>query len=300
LGHSQAEKKANEPKATFSLRQLLLSSVLDNKQSPKEVQKMPETPKLTKFQSFTLHNMKTIEAVSAMEEENDEKCNILTGKNKNVALFCSKCDQSFRTWSQAAAHVIQDSGSFSKHLSKSLDQCLVIYSTTTNDNKESSKQEQTNSKTSLTSVLRCRKCKFYLPTNSERQLENVLSHVLECAQTSAGAAVGPLEEKRAGHSCAVCGGPSGHLENDCLNYLKTSLALYCNPCMVCKKNMAVNLKQCEKHTKISRDQKLGKCLSIITNAFDRENHQDSTIEELIVASKQNSKRQHNNNSYYYS
>ena len=222
---------------------------------------------------------------------------LLTGKNKNVALFCSKCDQSFRTWSQVAAHVIQDSGSFSKHLSKSLDQCLVIYSTTTNkSNADSSKQEQTNSKTSLTSVLRCRKCKFYLPTNSDRQLENVLSHVHECVQTSADAA-GPLEEKRAGHSCAVCGGPSGHLEKDCLNYLKTSLALYCNPCMVCK-NMAVNLKQCEKHTKISRDQKLGKCLSIITNAFDRENHQDS-IEELIVASKQISKRQHNNNSYYY-
>jgi hypothetical protein len=40
------------------------------------------------------------------------------------------------------------------------------------------------------------------------------------------------------------------------------------------------------------------CLSIITNAFDIENHQDS-IEELIVASKQISKRQHNNNSYYY-
>ena len=40
------------------------------------------------------------------------------------------------------------------------------------------------------------------------------------------------------------------------------------------------------------------CLSIITNAFDRENHQDS-IKELIVASKQISKRQHNNNSYYY-
>merc|ERR1719189_3516458 len=168
LGHSPpAKKPADEPKATFSLRQLLLSSVLDNKQSPKEVQKMPERPKLTKFQSFTLHNMKTIEAVSAMEEENDDKCNILTGKNKNVALFCSKCDQSFRTWSQVAAHVIQDSGSFSKHLSKSLDQCLVIYSTTTNNsNADSSKQEQTNSKTSLTSVLRCRKCKFYLPAST--------------------------------------------------------------------------------------------------------------------------------------
>ena len=172
MGHSPPEKKADEPKATFSLRQLLLSSVLDNKQSPKEVQKMPERPKLTKFQSFTLHNMKTIEAVSSMEEENDGECNILTGKNKNVALFCSKCDQSFQTWSQVAAHVIQDSSSFSKHLSKSLDQCLVIYSTTNNSNADSSKQEQTNSKTSLTSVLRCRKCKFYLPTNSDRQLEN--------------------------------------------------------------------------------------------------------------------------------
>merc|ERR1712051_559618 len=98
------------------------------------------------------------------EEENDGECNISTGKNKNVALFCSKCDQSFQTWSQAAAHVIQDSGSFSKHLSKSLDQCLVIYSTTTTNNSnsaDSSKQEQTNSKPSLTSVLRCRKCKFY-------------------------------------------------------------------------------------------------------------------------------------------
>ena len=93
LGHSPPEKKADEPKATFSLRQLLLSSVLDNKKSPKEVQKMPERPKLTKFQSFTLHNMKTIEAVSAMEEENDDKCNILTGKNqKNVALFYEIAD----------------------------------------------------------------------------------------------------------------------------------------------------------------------------------------------------------------
>ena len=126
LGHQEVEKKPEEPKATFSLRQLLLTSVLDNKSSPKEVQKMP---KLTKFQSFTLHNMKTIEAVSAMEEEN-EKRNVLT--EKNIALFCSKCDQSFPTWSQAAAHVVQDSGSFSKHLSKSLDQCLVIYSTTKN------------------------------------------------------------------------------------------------------------------------------------------------------------------------
>ena len=245
MGHSPPEKKADEPKATFSLRQLLLSSVLENKKSPKEVQKMPERPKLTKFQSFTLHNMKTIEAVSAMEEENNDKCNILTGKpQKNVALFCSKCDQSFPTWSQVAAHVIQDSGSFSKHLSKNLDQCLVIYSTTTtttnNSKADSSKQEQTDSKTSLTSVLRCRKCKFYLPTNSDRQLENVLSHVHECVQTSADASAGPLEEKqRAGHSCAVCGGPSGHPEKDCLNFLKTSLALYCNPCTVCK-NMAVN------------------------------------------------------------
>ena len=267
-------KKPEEPKATFSLRQLLLTSVLDNKSSPKEVQKLPKNErKLTKFQSFTLHNMKTIEAVTAMEEEN-EKYHI--SRNRNVALHCSKCDQSFQTWSQAAAHIMQESGSYSKHLSRSLDQSLVIYTTTTTQN-----EAKSTSKTSLTSVLRCRKCKFYLPTNSDGQLENVLSHVKECTGMSAVATSA---------DCSVCGSTSAgpHSTKECLNVLKTSLALFCNPCLVCKK-MAVNLKQCEKHTKPSRDQKLGKCLAIITNAFDREN-QDS-IEELIVASKQNSKRQ---------
>merc|ERR1712223_1374349 len=153
LGNSQMAKKPEEPKATFSLRQLLLTSVLDNKSSPKEVQKLPKNErKLTKFQSFTLHNMKTIEAVTAMEEEN-EKYHI--SRNRNVALHCSKCDQSFQPWSQAAAHIMQESCSYSKHLSRSLDQSLVIYTTTKTNNET----KKSTSKTGLTSVLRCRKCK---------------------------------------------------------------------------------------------------------------------------------------------
>ena len=305
MGNSQIEKeKKPEPKATFSLRQLLLTSVLANKTekqtstaSSKDKMQITQPPgKLTKFQSFTLHNMKTIEAVSAMEEEN------ITGTgNKNVSLKCSKCEQSFRTWSQAARHIIQESGSFSKHLSKSLDQCLVIYSTTSQHQVKQPNLTNTTISTtidqahttSLTSVLRCRKCKFYLPTNSDRQLENVLSHVHECTESSTD------DDKSRNLSCAVCGNKSGaaHSAQQCLSILKKSLALHCDPCLVCGKK-AVNLRQCEKHTNISRDQQnLGKCLAVITNAFDRDN-QDS-IEELIVASKQNSKQTNKQMSYNY-
>lgn len=224
------------PEATFSLRQLLQTSVLDDK------------VKLAKFQSFTLHNMKTIEAVNAAS------ANTIKDAPK-TKISCSKCRQE-TDWD----HLVQQSGTLAKHLSKSLDQNLVIYSTAD------------SSKVSLTSVLRCRKCKFYLPTHSDKQLQKVLEHVQSCQHPP-----------NSSNCCAVCGA-AGNSKHDCGQTLKESLVLHCH------QDWAVNNNNQNKAVNNLRKNvvnigKLAKCLNIISHAFLQESN-DCSIEELIVASKQ--------------
>ena len=241
--------KEPEPEATFSLRQLLQTSVLEKSQNAK----IPGN--LTKFQSFSLNNHRTVEAVSEAFEENVS----------NIEKFqCSKCDSSFNSWPEVALHLLQESGTFAKHLSKSLDQSLVIFTT---DAKI----------TSLISVVRCRKCKFYLPTSSETQFANVLSHVEACAEKSADAT--------ADQACLTCGNhvTQQHTRESCLRTLKEKLAIFCNPCLVCKQNttkMAVK-NDCVLHTR-QKGGKFEKCLAVISQTFQ----DGETIEEMIVASKQ--------------
>lgn len=216
-----------DPKPTFSLKQLLQSSVLEKDE------------KLSHFQSFSLHNQKTVEAVNAMNEPSE-----------NLPKFnCSTCKKSdFQNWNQIAGH-LENSGSFSKHLCKSLDQILVIYT------KENGFQ-------SCASVLRCRKCKFYLPTNSDRQIESALKHVEECGN--------PETE------CEFCGKARALHKNGraaCAQKVSALLALKCN-----NDNKAV--------TKSERILMMEKCLNILMTF-----PQEESIEELIVASKQRSKRQ---------
>ena len=155
-----------------------------------------------------------------------------------------------------------------------LDQCLVIYET---DKKN----------ISLTSVLRCRKCKFYL------NLESVSSHSKACNHGgSQPKARGAQEE------CTVCGtrghNLTTHAGEPCLSALQTTLALRCrrnnnnnNSCLVCSKAVKGNF-FCENHTLSSSPKflKIGQCFAAIINAFT----EDDSIEELIVASKQRSKK----------
>lgn len=236
------------PSPTFSLRQLLKSTVL----SPSS--KVPGQQNLTKFQSFSLHNTKTIEAVTSLASE-------LEHDTENEPQFCcSKCGKTFQTWLEVARHSISENGSFAKHLTKSLDQALVIFST----------EAQA---TSLTSVLKCRKCKFYLPSHSDKQIEQVLKHVQACGQKAE-----PDAHALATSECALCAGRhAGHpaAGSVCAETLKSSLALQCRPKAV---------------TKCDNLAKLGKCLAVISHTFAQDN--GDSIEELIVASKQRSKAKH--------
>ena len=173
-----------------------------------------------------------------------------------------------KTWPDIVAHIAQDSGTFAKHLSKMLDQCLVVY--------------ETDAKVvSLTSVLRCRKCKFYLPT----RLESVVSHAKACASPKASTQ----------KECTVCNAcHSTSSTHACSSALRTTLALHCRSlgsksCLACSKAVIKNsMLFCENHTP-SQEKflKIGHCFATIVNAFTE--HSNDSIEELIVASKQRSK-----------
>ena len=250
---------------TFSLRNLLETSL-----------KIPG--KIKKFQAFSLSNMKTVGAVSGLFQDSSTKM--------KMSFQCSKCNLAFEDWHQMITHTFQQSGSFAKHLSKMLDQSLVMLHTDQNV-------------TSVATVLRCRKCKFYLP---HHDLEQVLNHVKACNEASKQARAGSSEG-----ACALCGSRTHSAPSDqlCVKALKASLALSCNSlaanqksCMECK-NMAVNypldhhsndkFPLCKQHLS-SKEKfvKLMKCFATITDAFHQS---DDSIEELIVASKQHHKKQ---------
>ena len=156
-------------------------------------------------------------------------------------------------WPEITRHLLQKSGTFNKHLSPLVDQHLVILSTDQN-------------LTTWTSVLKCRKCKFYL--NGD-----LANH--SC-----------FKKKSARSPCPLCNtnhasGPS----EKCEAVLKRALAISCkNSCSKCEK-LAV-IKNCENHTlKGEINLMVAKCFATLTNAFNQDTN--DTIEELIVASKQN-------------
>ena len=236
----KVNKTSTSPKpktvSTFSLRNLLQSKVL-----------IPG--KLKKFQSFSLHNMKTIEAAVK---------SIQTSEVQGT-FHCNECSEKWAlnstNWPDIARHVIQNSGTFSKHLSPMIDQHLVILST----------EQNGQNLNTWTSVLKCRKCKFYLDGNLENHA---------CFTKSARSA------------CALCnkrhaGGPS----EECGRALTRALAISCRKsCLKCD-SKAVNPKNCENHTfKSETLQTIAKCFATLTNAFNEDTN--DTIEELIVASKQ--------------
>ena len=176
--------------------------------------------------------------------------------------------------------------------------------------------------TSMANVLKCRKCKFYLP-NSD--LNQVWKHIKECSEISKLARGGggvpgvvPGNNNNENTACALCNSRTHSVpsESDCVNVLKSSLALNCkkntnnnqSECLECS-NMAVKTKQTTTTTKTQLDNKvyfpfcnlhfsshekfvkLMKCFSTITHAFHQS---DDSIEEIIVASKQQHKNNHFN------
>ena len=257
---------------TFSLRNLLESSL-----------KIPG--KVKKFQAFSLSNMKTVGAVSGLFQHSST----MKMSSENYTFQCSKCNLAFEDWHQMITHTFQQSGTFAKHLSKMLDQSLVMLHTDQNV-------------TSVATVLKCRKCKFYLP---HHDLDQVLKHAKACNEASKQGRAGPSEG-----ACALCGSRTHSAPSDqfCASVLEASLALSCNPplaaanqksCLECK-NMAVNYPPLDDHSNdkfpfckqhlSSKEKfvKLMKCFATITDAFHQS---DDSIEELIVASKQHHKKQ---------
>ena len=256
---------------TFSLRNLLETTL-----------KLPG--KLKNFQAFSLSNMKTISAVSCLKKQYQES---ITNNKVNIPFHCSKCARYLEDWPEIIQHIVQHSGTFSKHLSKMLDQSLVILNTD-------------QGVTSVTNVLKCRKCKFYLPNFD---LNQVLQHVKKCSEVSK-LARSSIDE------CPLCGSRTHSAPSDkCVSTLKECLALDCNAesrgfdtrhgkkhnCLEC--NMAVNLSDnmkfpfCNVHiSSHEKFVKLMKCFSNITEAFHQSH---DSIEEFIVASKQQQKRQQN-------
>jgi len=248
---SKSPKSPKTEESTFSLRNLLQSKVL-----------LPG--KLKKFQSFSLHNMKTIEAaVKSLPYSENSK---IPGNFQ-----CNECDQKWAlnstNWPEIARHILQNSGTFGKHLSPMIDQHLVILST----------EENGQILNTLIPVLKCRKCKFYLAGN----LEN---HACFAAKNAS-----------ARSACALCNkrhagdGPS----EECGRALTRALALSCRKsCLKCEiqnskavKNKKSQKKNCENHTfKSETLHTVAKCFATLTNAFNEDTN--DTIEELIVASKQ--------------
>lgn len=259
LGESAAISVNNEPEVepTFSLRQFIQSSILNN---------VPG--KLVKFQAFSLGNMKTVEAVSTLQFSKSLRDNGQT-------FYCSKCGQKWpaepRNWPDIVSHIVQHCGALGKHLTQNLDQHLVALQTD-------------QGATSLASVLRCRKCKFYLASSG------VAKHADQCWSKMT-ADVG---------CCVYCGLVNRPADHACLRTLKSSLVLGCNKtnpdsCLVCKK-MAVKTKNyfplCANHASSSEKfSKLTDCFAAILDAFSGENSDVDSIEELIVASKQKVKSQ---------
>lgn len=281
---------------TFSLRSLLETSVLNCK--------IPG--KLKKFQAFSLSNMKTITAVSNNNALNGPGGLLDFSKPDPSLVFqCSICAQSMTEWPQIIQHIVQHSGTFAKHLSKMLDQSLVMLTTD---------QEIT----SVTNVLKCRKCKFYLP-NSD--LNQVWKHIKECSEISKLARGSAPSTSMPGNNsenaaCVLCNSHTHSVpsESNCIKVLKSSLALNCNKitttnqskCLECS-NMAVTKQtttpqQLDDNNKIyfpfcnlhfsshEKFVKLMKCFSTITHAFHQS---DDSIEEIIVASKQQHKKHFN-------
>ena len=234
-------KKASN-QATFSLRQHLQSNLSTNLSG-----------KLKKFQAFSLQDMKTIEAVS----------NAIHTENEAHGTFqCSQCPQSWplnsgssSNWLEIVRHLVHKSGTFAKHLSPLVDQYLVILST---DQKVFS----------WTSVLKCRKCKFYL--NGD---DDLTSHA--CFKSARGA-------------CALCNtrhtgsGPS----DKCVSLLTGALALHCKNSSKCDDKKAVIKNNNNNHHTLKKETllKVANCFATITNAFNED--ANDSIEELIVASKQ--------------
>ena len=236
----------NHPESTFSLRQHLQSAT---------------SQKVKKFQAFSLQDLKTVEAVSKAFQISE-----------NEEIFqCFQCDQKWTlngsNWPEIVRHLVQKSGTFAKHLSSLVDQYLVIL--------------QTDQKTlSLTSVLKCRKCKFYLNVStiiSKVSYLLILISYLFTLQISKVENHACLKSAR-GTTCALCntkhaGGPS----EKCVRALTGALALHCKKSTSDNKAVIPNLKK-------EIVLKVANCFATITNAFNED--ANDSIEELIVASKQ--------------
>ena len=285
-------KVAKKPSflATFSLKNLVAQSFLK------------ESEKLQSCQSFSLTSMRSVEAVAA-----NEKAELKQSQSEASFYRCAQCDQKWlltsENWPKIAQHITRiqsdNSGVFGKHLSKMLDQHLVLF-------------QAKDGALSFTSVLKCRKCKFYIEHHSD--LEGLAAHYEACFKTK------PINSSA--QRCDICASAQSADDlHSCLDHLSKSLLLQCKSkdaedqdCLLCYPHnnnnnntkaviSTTNCKQnqisqeqrnlCEKHCNNNNNSKSAKfiskmatCLSEISRVFES----GESIDEHIVASKQRLKK----------
>jgi hypothetical protein len=243
--------------ATFSLRQLISKSIL----------KTEKSEQIDKFQSFCLNNSKTLDALAQKKIEFNWNC------NKEKIFSCVECDEKWaicdENWPQIVSHFASNcpDAKMGKHLSQMLDQHLVLFET------KEPEEKNCGTTTNICSVLRCRKCKFYLPQNV------VFAHAQKCWPTRLADAA-----HAGGKACALCGAHSHRApgEKACAQTLMTSRAVRCNNNNNNKNNKN---EQLSKQQQAVNQKNLDKLKLVYANVFNTF-YNGENIEELIVASKQ--------------
>lgn len=256
--------------ATFSLRQLLTGKLIKEKH-------------LERFQSFSLCGSRTLDALAASYQQKEYQ----EVSGNSLAYECLHCSKSWpitrANMAQIVGHFsplndaddVDDNGSSSqhvsgKHLSKVYDQLQVAVSLKNNNN------------IGLTSVLRCRKCKFYLPPFSSSGLE-LVQHAQECFKA---------KFQRGGSKvCLVCNGKHHQQQmgsSKCVENLLSSLAVNCCRSKLCLKccRQTNGPAVCQKCLANLQDdngtlERTADAYSLIFDTFA----QADMIEEQIVAAK---------------